>query len=282
MKNNDIVIELVDVKKNFENQEVLKGINLKVRRGESLVIIGESGGGKSVLMKHIIGLLKPDSGKVIINGEDIASYSGRKLDHIRKKCAYLFQSGALFDSMTVLENVMFPLKERTSLSHSSVMEKAHYILNQVGLEGMYKKYPAELSGGMQKRVALARALVMEPEILLFDEPTTGLDPLIMCSILDLINQTHAMFKYTGIIISHEVPTIFEVANRVAMLHEGEIIAIGTPDEIVNSNHSAVYAFIGETCSYRASSAVTGKRLPYDKTIGAVKIKGWDEDYEEKI
>jgi phospholipid/cholesterol/gamma-HCH transport system ATP-binding protein len=267
----DNYIVVSDLHKTFNSQHVLKGINLTINKGESLVVIGKSGSGKSVLMKHIIGLLKPDSGKILIEGQDITGLKGRKLDFVRKKCAYLFQSGALFDSMTVLENVMFPLAERTKLDKHTVKIKSLHMLRQVGLEGMDYKYPAELSGGMQKRVALARALVMEPDILLFDEPTTGLDPIIMRSILDLINDTHTRFKYTAIIISHEVPTIFNVADRVAMLHEGEIIAIGTPEEINNSQLVPVKQFITEICTYRASAVTTNHTEPIVEGLDAVTI-----------
>ncbi|HLC14687.1 MAG TPA: ATP-binding cassette domain-containing protein [Thermodesulfovibrionia bacterium] len=269
----DNFIVVSDLYKSFNGQQVLRGINLTIRKGESLVVIGKSGGGKSVFMKHIIGLLKPDSGSIHIENQEITALKGRKLDFVRKKCAYLFQSGALFDSMTVIENVMFPLAERTSYNQNTIREKSVNILCQVGLEGVYHKYPAELSGGMQKRVALARALVLEPDILLFDEPTTGLDPLIMSSILDLINETHERFKYTAIIISHEVPTIFKVANRVAMIHEGQIIAVGTPQEIVKSELTPVKNFIGEVVTYRASAVTANHQSLSTKGFDAISISG---------
>jgi phospholipid/cholesterol/gamma-HCH transport system ATP-binding protein len=268
----NIAIEVIDLKKSFGKQTVLKGVNLKIKKGESLVVIGKSGGGKSVFMKHIIGLLKPDSGKILMNGEDITFYKGKKLNGFRKKCAYLFQGGALFDSMTVIENIMFPLVEKTAMDKKTIHKKARDIIAQVGLKDMDEKYPAQLSGGMQKRVALARALVIEPEILLFDEPTTGLDPIIMNSILNLMKQTHERFKYTGITISHEVPTIFSVADRVAMLHEGQIVAIDTPDKITKSASPVVAAFIGEACQFRASAAVSDHLAPYDEEpIDAIQM-----------
>jgi phospholipid/cholesterol/gamma-HCH transport system ATP-binding protein len=239
----DVIIRFVDVTKSFNGVKVLNRLNLEVLKGEVLVIMGPSGIGKTVLLKHLIGLLKPDKGKIMVNGEDITTMKGDDINRIREKFAFLFQWGALFDSMTVLENVAFPLRERTRLSDKEIIERSLDVLAHVGLKGSEDKWPDELSGGMKKRVALARALVMEPEIILFDEPTTGLDPVICSSIHHLIAESHRKFNFTGVIISHEVPGIFEIADRVAMLFDGKIIEIGAPKEIMNSENQAVQQFI---------------------------------------
>jgi len=239
----DVIIRFVDVTKSFNGVKVLDGLDLEVLKGEVLVIMGPSGIGKTVLLKHLIGLLRPDSGRIMVNGEDITGMKGDEINRIREKFAFLFQWGALFDSMTVLENVAFPLRERTRLSDREIIERSLDVLAHVGLRGAEDKWPDELSGGMKKRVALARALVMEPEIILFDEPTTGLDPVICSSIHQLIAESHRKFNFTGVIISHEVPGIFEIADRVAMLFNGRIIEIGTPEDILNSDNQAVQQFI---------------------------------------
>jgi phospholipid/cholesterol/gamma-HCH transport system ATP-binding protein len=237
------MIEVKGVEKSFDGQKVLNGVNLTIADREVTAIIGKSGGGKSVFLKHLIGLLKPDSGNILIDGEDITRLSGRELDKVREKLGVLFQGGALFDSFTVYENVAFPLKEKTKLSRKDIQERVLQALEDVGLRGMEKKYPAEISGGMKKRVALARALITEPTVVLFDEPTTGLDPIILHSIHKLIIMTHKKYGFTGIIISHEIPEIFEVADRVAMLHNGIIVEVGTPEEIKNSSNPLVRQFI---------------------------------------
>lgn len=237
------MIEVKGVEKSFDRQKVLNGIDLTIADKEVTAIIGKSGSGKSVFLKHLIGLLKPEKGNILIDGEDITKLSGRELDKVREKLGVLFQGGALFDSLTVFENVAFPLKEKTKLSRKEIQEKVLQALEDVGLRGMEKKYPAEISGGMKKRVALARALITEPTIVLFDEPTTGLDPIILHSIHKLIMMTHKKYGFTGIIISHEIPEIFEVADRVAMLHNGVIVEVGTPEEIKNSSNPLVRQFI---------------------------------------
>lgn len=237
------MIEIIQLYKSFGKQKVLNGVNLKIKDGEVTAIIGRSGGGKSVLLKHIIGLLKPDSGSILINGEDITRVSQKRLDEIRSEIGVVFQGGALFDSMTVYENVVFPLKEKTKLSKNEIHERVMNALNDVGLNGMEYKYPAELSGGMRKRVALARALIGQPKIILFDEPTTGLDPILVRTIHRLIRQTQQQYKFTGLIISHEIPEIFEISDSVAMLHGGKIVEVGTPEEIQKSENLVVKNFI---------------------------------------
>lgn len=237
------MIEIKELYKAFGKQEVLRGVNLIINEGEVTAIIGRSGGGKSVLLKHIVGLLKPDRGSIFIKGEDITELKGSKLDQIRAEIGVVFQGGALFDSMTVYENVAFPLREKTKLNKGTIHESVLNALKDVGLKGMEYKYPAELSGGMRKRVALARALIGKPKIILFDEPTTGLDPILVRSIHKLIRDTQKQYGFTGLIISHEIPEIFEISDRVAMLHEGKIVEVGTPEEIQKSENIIVKNFI---------------------------------------
>ncbi|HXX57765.1 MAG TPA: ABC transporter ATP-binding protein [Thermodesulfovibrionales bacterium] len=237
------MIETINLKKSFDGQRVLKGINLTIADGELVVIMGKSGGGKSVLLKHIIGLIKPDSGSILIDGVDVTKLTGGAVDEMREKFGVLFQGGALFDSLTAYQNVAFPLREKTKLDKGEIREKVLRSLEDVGLRGIGKKYPAELSGGMKKRVALARALITEPKVVFFDEPTTGLDPIILNSIHRLIRSTHKKYGFTGVMISHEIPEIFDVADRVAMLHDGVIVEVGTPGEIKRSSNPVVKQFI---------------------------------------
>jgi len=237
------MIEVINLHKSFNGFQVLKGVNLRVKKSEILALIGGSGLGKSVLLKHIVGLLKGDQGKVLIDGEDIGKCKGRSLEKLRKKFGFLFQGGALFDSLSVYDNVAFPLREKTKMKENEIREKVLFQLEQVGLKGAEKKYPAELSGGMKKRVAFARCLIMDPEIMLFDEPTTGLDPIIANTIHKLIEDTHKRLKFTGIIVSHEIPRIFSIVQKVAMLNDGVIIAMGTPEEIQFSENTLVQQFI---------------------------------------
>lgn len=237
------MIEIIDLHKSFNGQKVLNGVNLKIAEKEIVTIMGISGCGKSVLIKHIIGLLMPDKGSISIEGVDITRLDTKELDKIRERLGVLFQGGALFDSLTVYGNIAFPLREKTKLSKGEIRDRVLNALEDVGLKGMGKKYPGELSGGMKKRVAVARALITEPTIVLFDEPTTGLDPIIASSIHVLIKYTHKKYGYTGVVISHEVPKIFEITDKVAMLHNGIIIEVGTPEEIQNSTNLIVRQFI---------------------------------------
>lgn len=237
------MIEIKDLYKAFGRQAVLNGATLTIPDREVVTIMGKSGCGKSVLIKHIMGLLSPDKGSVIIDGVDITTLDVRGLDSIRKKLGVLFQGGALFDSMTVDENVAFQLNEKTKLGKREISDRVMQALEDVGLKGMGTKYPAELSGGMKKRAGLARALITEPAIVLFDEPTTGLDPIISRSIHRLISTTREKYQYTAVIISHEVPGIFEISDKVAMLYNGSIEEYGTPGEIVNSSNPVIKQFI---------------------------------------
>lgn len=237
------MIQIIDLHSTLGGQKVLDGVSIRVNRGEILALIGKSGVGKSVLLKHIVALMKGQKGKVLINGEDITSARGRKLEALRSRMGYLFQGGALFDSLTLYDNVAFPLREKTNMKEKEIREKVLYELEQVGLKGMEHKYPAELSGGMRKRASLARCMVTTPQIMLFDEPTTGLDPITAHSINELIKSTHERSCFTGIIVSHEIPDIFFLVDKVAMLHEGRIVAFGTPLDVIGSSHPIVRQFI---------------------------------------
>jgi phospholipid/cholesterol/gamma-HCH transport system ATP-binding protein len=237
------MIQVIDVHRSFGSQQVLRGVSLRVHKGEILAIIGRSGSGKTVLLRLLIGLVRPDRGQILIEESDITQLSGRRLDRVRERCGMLFQGGALFDSMTVFDNVAFPLREKTKLSEPEVAAQVQKMLENVGLADMGYKYPAELSGGMKKRSALARALITNPSIILFDEPTTGLDPILVRAIHQLIQETHDAFEYTAVIVSHEIPEVFEIATRVAVIHEGRIIAEGTPEMIVKSPDPFIQQFI---------------------------------------
>lgn len=237
------MITLRDVHKSFGAQKVLNGLDLDIQAGKITAIIGPSGEGKSVLLKHLIGLLQPDSGTVEVDGESILDLRRSELNRIREKFGMLFQNVALFDSMTVFENVAFPLQEKTPLSKEEIRGKVMSALEDVGLKNIENKFPDELSGGMKKRVGLARAVVLNPKIILFDEPTTGLDPIIKRAIHQLIKDTHAKFGFTAVIVSHEIPEIFNVVHNVAMLYRGKILQHGTASDIMNSDHPAVRQFI---------------------------------------
>ncbi|MGE0268705.1 MAG: ABC transporter ATP-binding protein [Candidatus Omnitrophota bacterium] len=237
------MIEIIELCKNFGKKQVLNGVNLKVKKGETFALIGASGKGKSVLLKHIIGLIKPDQGKILIDGHDISGIHGTKLKKLKDRFGVVFQFGALFDSLTVYDNVAFPLIEKTRLSPDEIHKKVLEELATVGLSGEEDKYPAQISGGMRKRVAVARCLVMNPEIILFDEPTTGLDPVIANSIYRTIKKLQDQRNLTSFIISHEIPGIFKIADRVAMLHDGQIIQVGTSDEIQNTQNTTVKKFL---------------------------------------
>lgn len=237
------MIQLVNLYKSFNGNPVLRGVSLAIQKGELLALIGRSGIGKSVLLKHIVGLIQPDRGTVLINNIDINRLRGKQLIEIRKQFGFLFQGGALFDSMTVYDNVAFPLRERTKLSETQIRERVFNELEEMGLKSDWNKFPAELSGGMRKRTALARAMVMDPSIMLFDEPTTGLDPIIGQTILDYIQQCHQKIKFTGVIVTHEVPKVFNIVQQVAMIHQGEIIACGSPDELQKLNNPIFDQFI---------------------------------------
>ena len=221
------MIKLTNICKSFGSQTVLNGLDLTIPAGRITAIIGPSGEGKSVLIKHMIGLLQPDSGEIEVEGESILGLPGPQLNRIREKFGMLFQNAALFDSMNVFENVAFPLQEKTKLSRNEIRARVLEALEDVGLKNVEHKYTDELSGGMKKRVGLARALLLNPKIILFDEPTTGLDPIIKRAIHELIRETHAKFGFTAVIVSHEIPDIFDIAQNVAMLYKGKILQFDT-------------------------------------------------------
>jgi len=220
-----------------------------------MALIGSSGGGKSLLLKLVVGLLKPDRGRIWIGEKDVAALSRRELESLRSRIGFVFQGGALFDSMTVYNNVAFPLREKTPLGEKDIYRKVMRELELVGLRDAARKYPAQLSGGMLKRVALARALVRDPEIVLFDEPTTGLDPVVSRAVLDLFDLVHQQLRLTGILVSHEIPRIFQIVQKVAMLHEGRIIAVEPPDRLCASPEPVVQQFVNGNAS--AQSCLNG-------------------------
>jgi phospholipid/cholesterol/gamma-HCH transport system ATP-binding protein len=237
------MIEVRDLRKSFGNHLILEGVGFRIEEGESVVIIGRSGGGKSVLLKHLIGLLRPDSGRVLIAGEDIVPMNERELLRVRRKFGMLFQGAALFDSMTVAQNVGFAYRRDRSMPESEIRRKVAEVLEMVDLPGIEGKNPAELSGGMRKRVGLARAIIYQPQIVLYDEPTTGLDPIVSDSIDRLILRVRDHLKATTVVVTHDMRSARRLGHRILMLHNKRVYATGTPDEIFNSKDPVVRQFI---------------------------------------
>ena len=225
------MIDVQDLYKSFNGFPVLKGVSLQMGEGTTTVVLGGSGSGKTVLMKHIMGLFKPDRGRVIVDGQDISKMGRQELSTFRERMGMVFQSSALFDSMTVGDNVAFPLREHGTLGEKEIAEKVKKTLAVVDLHDVEDKYPAELSGGMRKRVGLARAIIRDPKIVLYDEPTTGLDPLTTESVDEMILNARERLKVTSVVISHDVGSAFHIADRIAMINEGRIVAEGTPAEV---------------------------------------------------
>jgi phospholipid/cholesterol/gamma-HCH transport system ATP-binding protein len=219
------------VYKSFGSNQVLKGVSIKMMPGTTTVVLGGSGSGKTVLMKHIMGLYKPDSGEVIVDGENVSRMDRQELARFRTRMGMVFQSAALFDSMTVYENVAFALREHTNLTEPQIRERVREKLAVVDLHDVEDKYPAELSGGMRKRVGLARAIVRDPKIVLYDEPTTGLDPLTTESVDDMIISAREKLAVTSVVISHDVGSTFHIADVIAMLYDGRIVEIGPPEKL---------------------------------------------------
>lgn len=239
----ELLIEVQGLFKAFGDLEVLKGADLRVSKGESMVVIGGSGSGKSVLVKHIIGLLRPDTGKVTVGGRVVADLSRTELAEVRRGMGMLFQYAALFDSMTVSGNVSFALQRHTKMSEVEIADRVAEVLAMVGLSGAEEKWPAELSGGMKKRAGLARAIALGPEIMLYDEPTTGLDPILADQINDLILDLQKRLHVTSVTITHDMTSAYKIADRIAMLYEGRIEEVGTPEEIQNSSNPVIQQFI---------------------------------------
>jgi len=239
----DLTIIVRDLRHRFGEQQVLDGVNLGCPRGKVTTIVGPSGCGKTVFLKHLALLLRPDSGQIIIDGDDVTRLSSRGLDRVREKFGMLFQAGALFDSMTVFDNVAFPLIEKTRMTRDEIAKSVTEILKRLGLEGMENKYPSELSGGMQKRVALARALIRRPKILMLDEPTTGLDPTRTASIHHLVRRTQQNFALTVVMVSHDVPQVFEVSDQIAYMNGGKIELAGSVSEVMSADNQNFKRFL---------------------------------------
>ena len=238
------MIEIQGLSKKFNhNNLVLDELSLNVETGQTCVIIGRSGCGKSVLLKHIVGLLKPDGGRVLVNGKEVGSLHELDLVALRLKISMVFQGGALFDSMDVSENVGFGLLEHTQMSREEILERAEESLSLVGLSGIGNLMPSELSGGMKKRVALARAICIKPEIILYDEPTTGVDPITGDSINELIRSLHDKLKVTSLVVTHDMKSAYHIADKIAMMYKGKIILEGTPEQIRETQDPVVHQFI---------------------------------------
>ncbi len=237
------VIDMHHVDKSFKGHQVLKGIELRIMPGRTRVILGLSGSGKTVLMKHMIGLFRPDAGQIMVDGEDITAMNSAELLNIRRKFGMVFQQAALFDSMTVVENVAFPLREHTKLSEADIMAQAHEKLALVGLMDALQKFPSELSGGMRKRVGLARAVVLKPKVVLYDEPTTGLDPITTENVDHMILDAKEQLGVTSVVISHDVGSTLRIADDIAVIHEGVIVEDCLASEIRQSEHPFVQKFL---------------------------------------
>ncbi len=243
MEEREVVVEVKDLVRKFGDRVVLNGINLKIYRGETFVIMGGSGCGKSTLLRHMIGNLKPTSGRAFLLGQDITDLYGGQLDEVRKKIGMSFQSSALFDSLSVGENVSLPLKEHTKLDKSVIEIMLKMKLELVGLRGFENLMPSEISGGMKKRVGLARAIAMDPQIVFYDEPTAGLDPIVAAVIDKLVMDLSQKLSITSIVVTHDMKSVMTIADRIAMLYQGKVLEVGTPDEIKNSKNDMVQQFI---------------------------------------
>ncbi len=268
------LIEFRDVHKAFGASHILRGTNLQIPKGEITTIIGKSGTGKSVFFKHVIGLLTPDSGDIICDGKPMSAMTRAELWDWRGKFSYMFQNMALFDSMTIFENVALPLEQGTNLPKEEIRKRAHERLRQLDMGGIDHKYPSELSGGMQKRVAMARALVTDPEIILFDEPTTGLDPIRKNAVHSMISEYQSKFGFTVMLISHEIPDVFLITQQLAMLDQGEIIFQGPPEDIQNVDNAMIHEFItglqSEQDELTGMDTVTQGKQHYNQAMAKLK------------
>jgi phospholipid/cholesterol/gamma-HCH transport system ATP-binding protein len=239
----DVVVEVRDLRKSYGEQEVLHGVAFDVLRGKTNVIIGPSGSGKSVMMRQLIRLERPDSGRILFNGDDIAQVSGRELSNLRRRFGMVFQHSALFDFMDVFENVAFPLREHTKLSRGEIRDRVFHRLTTLGIADAASKMPPELSGGMQRRVAVARALILETELVVYDEPTTGLDPLTTRTVDELILEAAETFGHTSVVISHDMASVFRIADRITVLNFGDVVASTSPARILDEVTEEVREFI---------------------------------------
>ncbi len=264
------LIRFDDIHKRFGTNEVLNGVNLSVYEGEITTVIGKSGGGKSVLLKHIVGLMQQDEGRVLIEGKPLREMTRAERRAMKRRFSYMFQGNALFDSMTVYDNVALPLKEKTDMPKKEIPGQVEKKMDQLDLHDIHNKYPSQLSGGMQKRVALARALVTDPEIVLFDEPTTGLDPVRKNAVHSMISDYQQQFGFTGVIVSHEIPDVFYISQRIGMLDEGRIIFEGKPEDIQNSRDPLVQRF------------VQGFESRHDQLTGMAPQSQGEQRYREEI
>jgi phospholipid/cholesterol/gamma-HCH transport system ATP-binding protein len=238
-----VFIDVKDLVQRIGVQEILRGFSIPILRGETLVLLGKSGGGKSVFLRHLIGLMKPISGQIFVEGVDIARFNERELEPIRRKIGMVFQDGALFDSMTVYENVAFPLRERGERNEATIARKVADTLAMVNMGGHEKKMPVNLSGGMRKRVALARAIVSPPEVILYDEPTAGLDPIVSDSINKLIRRMQRQLSVTSVVVTHDMVSCNHIADRVALLHEGKVYFYGTPEDLNRTKDPIIRDFV---------------------------------------
>jgi len=264
------LIKFENVYKRFGDLQVLNGTNLSIYQGEITTVIGKSGVGKSVLLKHIIGLLRPDSGRILFQGRSLAQMKSNEIDQLKAKASYVFQDAALFDSMSVYDNISLPLKEANSLPKEEIRSRVYDKMKLFELEGIEGKYPSQLSGGMKKRVALARALVTDPEIVLFDEPTTGLDPIRKSAVHSMISDYQKRLGFTAVVISHDIPDIFYISQRVAMLHEGKIRFEGSPEQIQQAADEIVQQFI------------QGLETPHDALTGMATLAQGERRYQEEM
>lgn len=257
---NAIAIKIRGLQKHFGSKKVLDGVNLDINTGESMVVIGASGTGKSVLIKHVIGLMKPDAGEILIDGVNVSELNPFDLGVFCRRFGMLFQGGALFDSMSVYDNVAFPLRERGELTEREISERVNEMLSLVEMDDRESLMPADLSGGMKKRVGLARAMAPSPSIMLYDEPTTGLDP-VMGGVIDrLIVRTRDRYKVTSITITHDMRSAFRIAHRIAMLYKGKVIMVGTPEEIANASIFEVREFVADRTAYLTRSTQNAPSL----------------------
>ncbi|MDD5200849.1 MAG: ATP-binding cassette domain-containing protein [Terrimicrobiaceae bacterium] len=238
-----VMIDVRDLVQRIGTQEILRGFSIPVIKGETLVLLGRSGGGKSVFLRHLIGLMKPVSGQILVDGEDITKYDERQLEAVRRKIGMVFQDGALFDSMSVFENVAFPLRERRERDETVIARKVHETLALVNMTGHDQKMPVNLSGGMRKRVALARAIVSPPAVILYDEPTAGLDPIVSDSINRLIRRMQRQLAVTSIVVTHDMVSCYQIADRVALLNAGRAYFYGTVEELKRSEDRVVRDFV---------------------------------------